>query len=248
MSSYWETVDKAIWDADVILLLLDSRMVRESRNREVEEKVTALGKPVIYVITKCDLIPKEKGEVWKKKLNPCVFVSARERLGLGKLRERILIEAQRSKIKRKSIRVGILGYPNVGKSSLANAMKGKHSAPVSPSSGFTKGVQKVRADKRILLLDTPGVIPYHEKDEAKHGMIGSLDFSNVKEPDLAAIKLMRRFPGKVETFYGVKNTKDKEVVLEDIAVKKNLKMKGGKPDINRAARMVLKDWQRGEIR
>jgi ribosome biogenesis GTPase A len=247
MSSFWEAVDKVIWDSDIVVLLLDARLVKESRNREVEEKVRALGKPVIYVITKADLADKDAMEAWKRRLRPCVFVSSRERWGLGKLRERILIEASRLDMRRKTIRVGVLGYPNVGKSSLVNAMKGKHSAPTSPATGFTKGIQKVRADKRILFLDTPGVIPYNEDDEAKHAMMGAKDFSKARDPDLAAMRLMERFPGRIERHFGVRNSRDKEDTLNEIAVKKHLLMKGGKPDVLRAARMILKAWQRGDI-
>lgn len=248
MTSYWDLVDKVIWDSDVVILLLDARLVQETRNREIEEKVRSLGKPLIYVLTKCDLVSKEEASGWKKKLKPCVFVSAREHHGTGKLRERILIEASRVGAKKKTVKVGVLGYPNVGKSSLVNMMKGKRSAPISPRSGFTRGIQKVRADKRVLFLDTPGVIPYHENDNVKHGMIGTRDFSSSGDQDLAAIGLMRRFPGKVERHFGVKRGKDKERTLEEIAIKKNLLMKGGKPDLERAARLILRAWQKGEIR
>lgn len=248
MTSFWETVDKVIWDADVVLLLLDARLVNETRNREVEEKVRSLGKPLIYVVTKSDLVEREVTRKWKRRLSPCVFISAREHTGTGKLRERILIEASRLDIKRKTVKVGVLGYPNVGKSSLINAIKGRKSAPTSPSSGCTRGVQRVRADKRILFLDTPGVIPYHEKDEIKHGMIGTRDFSTTRDPDLIVIGLMRRFPGKIERHFGVGERGDKENTLEEIALKKNMIAKGGKPDIMRAARLVLREWQRGLIK
>ena len=247
--SFWHVVDKAIWDAEVVLLVLDARLIDETRNREVEEKVESLDKTLIFVITKADLVDKDSLRKAKRSLGNAVFVSAREHTGLGKLRERILIEGSRApKRKNRTIRVAVLGYPNVGKSSLINAMKGRASAPTSPSSGFTKGVQRVRADKRVLFLDTPGVIPYNEDDEQKHGIIGSLDSSKIKDPDLAAISLMRKYPGRVERHFSVKPGKDKEETLRRIAVEKHLLKKGGKPDIDRAARLVLKAWQKGEMR
>lgn len=248
MASYWEVVDKVIWDADVVLLILDARLVNETRNREIEEKVRSLGKPLIYVITKSDLADKDEVESWKKVLKPCVFVSAREHLGTGKLRERILIEGSRAGKKKKTVKVGVLGYPNVGKSSLINAMKGRKSAPTSIISGCTKGVQRVRADKRVLFLDTPGVIPYHEKDYVKHGLIGTHDFSSSNDPDLVVMSLMRQFPGKIERYFRIRENKDKEKTLMDIAISKSLLTRGGKPDISRAARMVLKAWQTGKIK
>jgi hypothetical protein len=248
MPSYWTIVNNVIKQSDVLLLLLDARLVNETRNREVEDKVRHSGKPLIYVITKCDLVKRDDAEKWKGTLNPCVFVSAKEHHGTTLLRERILMESKKIKLEYKTIRVGVLGYPNVGKSSLINSLKGRHSAPTSILSGYTKGIQKVRMDNRIMLLDTPGVIPYQEKDPVKHSFIGTLDFTKVKEPDMMVMELMQKFPGKIERHFGMEEYEDKEETIEKIALKKKVMMKGNKPDIERMARMILKDWQKGEIR
>jgi ribosome biogenesis GTPase A len=245
MKNFWEIVNKVIEDADILLLILDARLVRETRNREIEDKVRGAGKPLIYVITKCDLVTKREAEAWKKKLRPSVFMSAKERLGTSKLRERILIEAQKAKLKWRVLRIGVLGYPNVGKSSVINVLKGKKSAPTSSLSGYTKGVRNVKIGPRIMLIDTPGVIPYMERNPVKHLLIGTTDFTKSKDPDLDAMELMRRFPGKIESFYGIGASGDSEKSLIRIAIKKNMITKGGRPDIMRAARVILRDWQRG---
>lgn len=247
MARFWEVVNEVLGHADMLLLLLDARMVKETRNREIEDKVRKMGKPLIYVITKSDLVPRAELLKWKKRLNPCVFVSAKDRQGTSMLRERILIEAQKAGLKWRILRVGVLGYPNVGKSSLINALKGKKAAPVSSTSGYTRGVRNVRADTRIMLIDTPGVIPYREDDAIKHILTGTKDHTKVKEPDLAVMELMARFPGKIERFYGVRALKDKEKTLERIALKRNLLLKGGKPDVMRMAKTILQDWQKGRI-
>lgn len=246
MASFWKIVNKVISDADILLLLLDSRLIDETINKEVVAHAQKANKPLIYVITKCDLVKKEFVEEYKKKFNPSVFVSAKEHLGTTILRDRILIEAK--KIGLTKVKVGVLGYPNVGKSSLINSMAGRSAAPTSNVSGFTKGVQKVKSDNRIIFLDTPGVIPYQEKDSVKHAFIGTIDFNKAKDQDLIVIELMEKFPGKVESFYKVEVKEDKEETIEEIAIKKNLIRKGNKPDIERAARMILKDWQNGLIK
>jgi len=238
MKNFWKIVNDVIRQADILLLLLDARLVDETRNKEVEDKVRVEGKPLIYVVTKSDLVGKEEAEKYKKILKPCVFVSAKEFLGTTKLRERILIEA-----KVKEPKVGVLGYPNVGKSSLINAMKGKHSASTSSLSGHTKGVQMIRADSRIIFLDTPGVIPYKEKDEIKHIMIGTIDYNKVKEPDLVVMELMERFPGKIEERFGAAVKDDKEETIEEIARNRNILKRKGELDIQRTSRMILKEWQ-----
>ncbi|MBI5355130.1 MAG: 50S ribosome-binding GTPase [Candidatus Aenigmarchaeota archaeon] len=248
MPNFWKIVNDTIHEADILLLLLDARLVEETRHEEIEEKVREEGKVLIYVVTKSDLVKKESAEKWKRKLHPCVFVSAKERLGTTILRETILMEAKRKGIVREPLIVGVLGYPNVGKSSLINALSGRSAASTSILSGHTRGSQKIRMDNRITILDTPGVIPMGDKDRVKQTIIGTVDFTKSKAPDMVCMELMRMFPGKIERYYGVEASDDKEKTIEDVAIKGKMMKKGGFPDIDRAARKIIKDWQSGKIK
>lgn len=246
MANFWNLVNKVIRDADILLLVLDSRMAKNTRNIEIEDKVAEAKKPLIYVLNKCDLVDKDYIEKFKKSLPNSVFVSAKEHLGTTKLREKIFIAASRLKIK--DIKVGVLGYPNVGKSSIINALRGKGSAPTSSVSGYTKSVQNVNVGGNIMLIDTPGVIPYKENDGVKHNMIATIDHIKEKDPDVVSIKLMEEFPGAIEHYYNIDVSDDKEETLEKIAKKFNMLLKGNDPDITRAARKILYDWQTGKIK
>ncbi len=248
MANYWKAVKRVIQEADILLLLLDARFVDETRNSEIEDKVRAAGKPLIYVITKADLAERQKLGHFRKILRPSVFVSAKTRTGRGKLKQRIMTEAGKVYKGKEKIRVGVLGYPNVGKSSLINFMKGRHSAQTSIVSGFTKGVQLIRVEKGLYFIDTPGVIPYKEKDEMKHIITNVRDYTKVRHPDMAVVNLMRRFPGRIEEYYGVPVIEDKEKTLEAIALKKHVLMKGGLPDVIRMAVSILRDFQIGKIK
>jgi hypothetical protein len=245
MANFWDLVNNVIRRSDVLLLVLDSRLIEETRNQEIEDKVKQTGKVLIYVLTKCDLVEQDILEQKKKLFNPCVFFSATNRLGTLKLRERIMIEAKKSSIKG-NIVVGVLGYPNVGKSSLINAMKGRRAAPIGALSGITKSVQMIRSTS-LCFLDTPGVIPYGEKDKLKHILTGTIDYTNGKDPDLLVFGIMKTFPGRLEAFYGVDVGDDQEDTLERICRKKNMLISGSKPDVMRMARQILKDWQKGLI-
>lgn len=245
MKNFWKIVNKVIYDADILLLVLDARLIDETRNQEIEDRIISHGKPLIYVVTKCDLVQKESIEKYKSSLKPLVFISSKEYLGVTKLREKIIIEGKR--IGKEKVRVGVLGYPNVGKSSLINAMNGRHSASTSSNSGQTKGVQLVKESARIMFLDTPGVIPYLEKDEIKHAMTCSVDFNKAKNPDVVVIELLEKFPGVLESHYKIEPEDDPEELIAKIALKMNILKKGGVPDIERASRAILKDWQTGNI-
>lgn len=242
--NFWKVVNEVIGMSDVVLEILDARHVFDTRNVEIERKVIEKKKILIYVINKADLVEKEDMERIKKILKPCVFVSARERLGTKKLRERILIEASREKIENPT--VAVLGYPNTGKSSIINALKGRHSTGTSKEAGFTKGLQLVNIGN-MRLLDSPGVIPYMEDDRIKHTKIGIINPARTKDPENLVMDIMRSNRGLIEKHYGVKEGEDLTDVLGEIALKKGLLLKGGKPDINRVSKLILKEIQKGSI-
>lgn len=241
--SFWKTVNDVIKQSDVILEVLDARLIDETRNSEIEEKIKNAGKKLIHVVNKIDLIDKNELKEKLKELSNPVFISSRERLGTTRLRNKIMEAGKKEKIL-----VGVVGYPNTGKSSVINALAGARKARTSSSAGFTKGIQKIKASERVMLLDTPGVFPFEEKDEVKHALIGSKNVQDIKDPDLTAIELIKILKGKVERHYGVKITDNFEETLENIALKMHKFKKGNIPDIDNAAREIIMNWQRGKIR
>jgi len=238
--SFWDAVNKVIEQSDVIIEVLDARFIDETRNREVEEKVKAAGKKVVIAINKSDLIGRESMD-WKKG----VYISSTRDWGLGELR-RAISSALGEQNKEKVI-IGVVGYPNVGKSSVINALTERESALTSPQSGFTKGMQLIKMKKGVYMLDTPGVIPYLEKDRTKHALTSTTDFSKIRNPEMAALELIERFPKEIKKHYGVEG-KDEEEILEAIARRLGKLKKGGLTDTISAARTILMDWQRGRIR
>src|SRR3989338_7985505 len=165
--TYWDIVNDVIRETDIVLEVLDARLVDETRNKEIEDKLKKLNKPLIYVINKCDLVDKQEAERQKKRLRPSVFISATNKLGTTMLLHEILRQARNVGARTDRILVGVLGYPNTGKSSVINALAGRASAKTSPLSGFTKAMQLIKLTKNIYLMDTPGVLPYKESDKIK---------------------------------------------------------------------------------
>ncbi len=241
-ADFWKIVNEVIEESDILLEILDARMIKDTRNSEIEAKVKEQNKILIFVINKCDLADQE--ELKKIRLAPSVYVSSIKRYGITKLLHLILRYAP----KKEKVVVGVLGYPNTGKSSVINALKGRGSAPTAPISGYTKAKQLIKVTSQIYLMDTPGVYPYMENDSAKHAMTSSLDSSKIKDPEGTVIDLMRKFKGKIEAFYGVDVSRDKEESLEQIAIKNNRLMKGGIADTKTMAVMILQAWQKGKIK
>lgn len=238
--------------SDVILQILDARFIEETRNLELEKMIKTQGKKIIYIFNKSDLVKVKKGG-WKG-LKPYVYVSARNRTGIRELRIKIKAMVKKLDIGWKRAHVGIIGYPNTGKSSLINLLTGKSSAKTGAEAGFTKGMQKIRLTSDILLLDTPGVIPEseysHTRIEAiqKQAKVGARTIDKIRDPEIVVIELMKKNLKDIEKFYGVSSKGDVDNLIEKVGKKMNFLKKGGVIDEDRTARQIIRDWQTGKIR
>ena len=253
MVSYKIMAKDVIKQSDLVLEVVDARFPDETRNSDVERDVTRAGIPFIIVLNKCDLVPKEKLDLLKKrfsKIAPTVFISCKTRVGTTKLRHKILAVAN---INKGDIMVGSLGYPNTGKSSVINAVSGGRKAPTSAISGHTKGVQLIKGGSRIKFIDTPGVIPFGENDESIQGLLSVKDATHLGDPIDVALKIIEKMCAEnkpaLEACYEVtiEDGQDSYDVLELIAEATNCLKKGGVVDERRAAVRIINEWQKGKL-
>lgn len=228
-------IKQVIEKSDIILEVLDARFIDETRNPQLEEKIREEGKKLIFVVNKIDLIDDPKLIRKIKKLKPSIQVSCKERLSTDRLRGII----KRYANKEGRTRVGVIGYPNTGKSSLLNILCGRSKAKTSSQSGMTRGLQFIRLTENITLLDSPGTFPVDQKDE-KLVLISSIDFSKVKDPEYFVELIQDHFPNALEDHFQVDD-------LEELAEKRGFLKKGGLIDEIRLARYILKEWQQGKI-
>jgi len=252
---YPEFLRELVETSDIILEILDARFINETRNKEIEESIKKKGKKILYVLNKSDLVDKTKLD--KSKINeikPNVFVSATKRNGGKELRDKIKRLAKTIDKTEDSERlsVGVIGYPNTGKSSIINLLIGKSSAKTGATAGFTKGIQKLKLSSDIVLIDSPGVIPekrYSNIDQDKissHALVGARDYHKIKEPELAISYIFNKYKDSFERFYKIQFN-DSEDLIEKVGKKKNIFQKGGIVNSDKVARAILKDWQNGKI-
>lgn len=247
-------IEKIIQESDIIIEVLDARFIEKTRNVEVEEKVKKFDKKIIYIFNKSDLVDIDKikrdVELWEMK--PGLFFSAQERKGSSALRKLIKIEA--SKVDKDVVDVGIVGYPNTGKSSIINLLVGKRVSGTSPEAGYTKGIQKIKISEGIYVIDTPGVIPSMEKSMiskgffSKHTQIGAMTWDKAKNPEVIVSKIVEGYPNVLENYYKIDAEGDSEILIEMLGKKLNYLKKGGEIDEIRTSKKILKDWQEGKIR
>lgn len=153
-----------------------------------------------------------------------------------------------------SITVGIIGYPNVGKSSILNSLKRFRAVGVSPRPGFTTTLQEVVLDKNIRLIDSPGVVFDDDasRDGANAMLRNGVDADSVSDPLPAISELLGRctVESLMMTYSVPAFPTGPEGVLTFLAMvarSKGRVLKGGIPDKMMAARLVIRDWNQGKI-
>ncbi|KAH8198793.1 hypothetical protein TruAng_007016 [Truncatella angustata] len=150
---------------------------------------------------------------------------------------------------RKQISVGLVGYPNVGKSSVINTLRAKKVCTVAPIPGETKVWQYITLMKRIYLIDCPGVVPPNQNDTPQDIIMrGVVRVEKVHNPEqyipgiLAKVKQHH-----MERTYELKGWTDHISFLELLGRKLGRLLKHGEPDVDGVAKQVLNDFMRGKI-
>ncbi len=250
----WKIVWDVIGKSDVILEVVDARFPSKCRSFSIEKKIlTDPKKSLIIVLNKSDLIPREIGEKWVKYFLkqgiPAALVSAQDRLGTSKLRKLIMRYAPKKEAGNDII-VGVVGLPNTGKSSLINIFKGRSSAPTAPVPGFTKAMQLLRIGARLLIYDTPGVIPSAIPfiDQLQLGIIRPERLDDPVKAALILANILEKIrPGCIEEYCGLPFEGNEEF-FEKLALKRHRLRKGGEPDIDTISRQFIMDHIKGRIK
>ena len=246
---FWIVVKDMIRRADVVLEILDARMPDLTRNRRLEQYVAMSGKRLILVLNKKDIISPTAIKNIEKNYagQDYALVSSRGHKGMSRF-----IGAIKSKAKKSELKVAFIGYPNTGKSSLINQLSKGGKAKTSLESGLTRGVQLIAGKGNLMLIDTPGVVPYEDREEAILGLTSAVSPDKLHDPQAVAYELLGIFkksnPNALEKEYGMNPDLDAEELLLEFGKKMGMLLKGGIADERRAAIKLLTDWHNGKIR
>ncbi|MFC1768392.1 GTPase [Nanoarchaeota archaeon] len=246
---FWTIIEDIIRRSDVVLEVLDARLPELTRIKKIEEYASSYNKPLIFVINKSDLVSRytlgDNAREYDK--SDTVITSTTKAKGIGDL-----IKKVKSKAKIESPKVAVIGYPNTGKSSLINKLSRSSRTRTSAESGFTRGYQLIIGKNKLKLFDTPGIVPFEDRDEVRLGLVSGISPSKLKNPDVVALKLIGIFKEKnpvgLGKAYGIDAKLSPEDFLEEIGKKNNMLMKGGIVDERRASVLFLTDWHKGKIR
>ncbi|MEM1832406.1 MAG: GTPase [Desulfurococcaceae archaeon] len=247
----WGQIERIVSRSDVVLFVLDARDPLNTFSPKLIKLVNRHGRRILLVLNKCDLIPRRIAEEWKSyfenKGYPTVYVAAARRMGTIKLRTAIKHVAPSLPAV-----ASVVGYPKVGKSSIINALKGKHSASTSPypgNPGYTKTFQFYRVDENLLMIDTPGILP--AEGDPLEKVLRGYPPEKLDDPVNPAIMLIQRIlkynPRAFLDAYGIES-KEPLRILEEVAIHRGWFYKKTKePLIEEAARAIIRDYHDGKL-
>jgi nuclear GTP-binding protein len=258
-------VRKTIESADILIEVLDARDPLGSRNLSIEQSIIGKGKRLVLLLNKIDLVPKSNVESWLKYLRaemPTIAFKASTQEQTNKLGRyissnldnsgtskcigadlvmKLLGNYCRNKDIKTSIRVGVIGYPNVGKSSVINSLKRKKSCQTGATPGLTRQLQEVELDKHIRLIDSPGVVlaTKGQFDPVEVALKNALRVEGLADPIAPVNAILRRCSVKVLMLhFNIPEFNDCDEFLALLARKIGRIKKGGRPDMNAAAKHV----------
>ncbi|OWF35042.1 guanine nucleotide-binding protein-like 3 homolog [Mizuhopecten yessoensis] len=234
-------------------------------------------KRLVLVLNKIDLVPRENVEAWLTHLRnefPTVAFKAStqtqaENLSQKKVTSLATVSGDllksshcigadilmkllgnycRSRDIKTAIRVGVVGFPNTGKSSIINSLKRCKACNVGSQPGITRAMQEVHLDKYINLLDSPGVVMATGASDMSVILRNCVKLESLADPVGPVEAILKRCSKEqLMIHYRVPDYSNVNDFLALLAKRFGKLKKGGIPDVGKAAKTVLHDWTCGRI-
>ena len=249
---------------DAVCELLDARIPNASRNPEIDK--LAAGKPRLVILNRIDLADPEITKQWREyfKAQGLEILETDARSGKGVrdfipavrrlLDERLKEYAARGQVGR-TLRVMVVGIPNVGKSTFINEIAGRKATEAGDRPGVTRGKQWIHLDEGLDLLDTPGILwPKFESQEVGEMLaITNAIKAEVLDKETLAANFMRRlasmYPKALQERYKIEPQPGLNgyELLELAAKKRGFLISRGEYDLERMANTLLNEYHEGKL-
>lgn len=244
---------------NVVIEVLDARLPEASCNPLIDEMRLHRQRPCLKILNKADLADPLVTQAWlnyynKQKDVKAVALSCKKPGDVAKVTALCRSLAPHRGTNLKPLNMMIMGIPNVGKSTLMNALLKRRVAAVGDEPAVTKSQQRLDIDKQMTITDTPGLMwPKIEYESdgfmlaASHAIGRNAVIDEEVATFLAGI-LLERYPSMITDRYGCSvEGLDATGVIEAVAKRRGLLLKGGDPDLEKAALMFLKDYRTGAL-
>ncbi|MGV8892591.1 MAG: ribosome biogenesis GTPase YlqF [Burkholderiaceae bacterium] len=244
---------------DLVIEVLDARIPQASCNPMVEELRLFRQRPCLKILNKSDLADPVATQAWLAFYNSqknvrAVALSCKKPSDVLKIPALCLAQAPHRGVPTKALRMMIMGIPNVGKSTLMNALLKRRVAKVGDEPAVTKVQQRLYLNKNMILIDTPGLLwpkIAHPTDGLMLAASHAIGVNALMEDEIAiflAEILLQRYPQLLATRYNLKTEgMDAVSVVEGVAQRRGYRLKGGDWDFEKAANTLLQDYRTGAL-
>ncbi|GBL44943.1 50S ribosomal subunit maturation GTPase RbgA [Sulfuriferula multivorans] len=244
---------------DMVIEVVDARLPEASSNPMIAELRLARQRPCLKILNKADLADPAATQAWLKFYNAqkgvkAVALSCKKAADVAKIPALCLALAPHRGTPIKPLRMMIMGIPNVGKSTLMNALLKRRVAKVGDEPAVTKSQQRLVLNDSMTLIDTPGMLwpkIEHERDGLMLAASHAVGRNAVIDEEVAtflADSLVANYPALLQARYGFTlDEMDGVGVIEAIAKRRGYRLKGGEADLEKAALTLLQDYRDGSL-
>lgn len=253
-------IEQRMPDIDVVIEILDARLPGSSANIWLQQLTD--NRPRLKLLNKSDCADPVRTTAWLAWYNAQSATRALPTNASDRVSVRVLeaecraLAPQRGGLAR-PLRVMICGVPNVGKSTLINAMTAKTQAKTADEAGVTREEQRIVLADDFYLWDTPGMlwprihVPQSGFNLAASGSVGR----NAYDEELVALELLaylkkhyaERLCARYQLMDDNLSAISDELLLELIGAQRGCKMAGGRVNTQKAADMILTDYRNGYL-
>lgn len=259
MTSAKKKAAETMAQVDVVVEVLDGRLPEASSNPVIHELRTFRQRPCLKLLNKADLADPAATKAWIEYFNrqpgtKAVAISCKNAADVARIPRLAQALAPHRDSAIKPLRLMIMGIPNVGKSTLMNALVKRKVAAVGDQPAVTKSQQRLDISSRLTIIDTPGMLwprIEHPNDglmlAASHA-VGVNAYIDEEVATFLADFLLAHYPQLAAKRYGTSvEGMDGVALIEAIAKKRGCRLKGGEPDLEKAAIVLLADYRNGAL-